>query len=152
MYESLNPISQWATKDARKSQKRQMTGKTKEMPALANPRHERFAQLIVEGLMNGERTYSQGRAYIAAGYEAKDAGKRGGSAEAAASRLLRKVKPILDRVRELQAEANKRNESKIDLSRERVGRSSALGIAKFFHAVPNENDNALSRETRSISR
>src|SRR5215813_13558186 len=135
MYESLNPISQWATKNARKSQKRQMTGKTKEMPALANPRHERFAQLIVEGLMNGERkVYSQGRAYIAAGYEAKDAGKRGGSAEAAASRLLRKVKPILDRVRELQAEANKRNESKIDLSRERVGRSSALGIAKFFHA------------------
>ena len=49
------------------------------MPALANPRHERFAQLIVEGLMNGERkAYSQGRAYIAAGYEAKDAGKRGG--------------------------------------------------------------------------
>ena len=96
MYESLNPISQWATKNARKSQKRQMTGKTKEMPALANPRHERFAQLIVEGLMNGERkAYSQGRAYIAAGYEAKDAGKRGGSAEAAASRLLRKVKPIL---------------------------------------------------------
>jgi hypothetical protein len=36
------------------------------MPALANPRHERFAQLIVEGLMNGERkAYSQGRAYIA---------------------------------------------------------------------------------------
>jgi len=77
--------------------------------------------------------------------------------------LLRKVKPILDRVRELQAEANKRNESKIDLSRERVGRdldeayrtareqgnapamvSSALGIAKVFHAVPNENDNAFS--------
>ena len=71
--------------------------------------------------------------------------------------MLRKVKPILDRVRELQAEANKRNESKIDLSRERVGRdldeayrtareqgnapamvSSALGIAKAFHAVPNE--------------
>src|SRR5262252_10036546 len=100
-----------------------MTGKTKEMPALANPRHERFAQLIVEGLTDGDRkAYSQGRAYIAAGYEAKDAGKRGGSAEAAASRLLRNVKPILDRVRELQAEANKRNESKIDLSRERVGR------------------------------
>ena len=49
------------------------------MPALANPRHERFAQLIVEGPMNGDRKAdSQGRAYIAAGYEAKDAGKRGG--------------------------------------------------------------------------
>ena len=64
--------------------------KGKGMPALANPRWERFAQLIVEGLMNGDRkAYSQGRAYIAAGYEAKDAGKRGGSAEAAASRSRR---------------------------------------------------------------
>src|SRR5215472_3136469 len=74
------------------------------MPALANPRWERFAQAIVEGLANGDRKpYSQGRAYIAAGYIAKDAGKTGGSAEAAASRLLKKVKPILGRVRELQA-------------------------------------------------
>src|SRR5262245_62732573 len=117
-----------------------MTGKTKEMPALANPRWERFAQLIVEGLMNGDRkAYSQGRAYIAAGYEAKDAGKRGGSAEAAASRLLNRVKPIIDRVRELQAEATKRLQLKLDLSRERIGRdldrkstrlnSSHLGIS-----------------------
>ena len=75
------------------------------MPALANPRWERFAQCLVEGLLNGHRTsFSHGRAYIAAGYLAKDAGKPGGSAEAAASRLLKKVKPILDRVRELQAE------------------------------------------------
>jgi len=84
-----------------------MTGKTKEMPTLANPRWERFAQLIVEGLMNGDRkAYSQGRAYIAAGYEAKDAGKRGGSADAAASRLLRKVKPIIDRVRGAPSRSN----------------------------------------------
>jgi hypothetical protein len=49
------------------------------MPALANPRWERFAQAIVEGLANGDRKpYSQGRAYIAAGYTAKDQGKRGG--------------------------------------------------------------------------
>ena len=75
------------------------------MPALANPRWERFAQCLVEGLLNGHRkSFSHGRAYIAAGYLAKDAGKPGGSAEAAASRLLKKVKPILDRVRELQAE------------------------------------------------
>jgi hypothetical protein len=74
------------------------------MPALANPRWERFAQAIVEGLTNGDRKpYSQGRAYIAAGYTAKDQGKRGGSAECAASRLLNRVKPILERVRELQA-------------------------------------------------
>src|SRR5262245_50925553 len=74
------------------------------MPALANPRWERFAQAIVEGLANGDRKpYSQGRAYIAAGYTAKDQGKRGGSAECAASRLLNRVKPIVERVRELQA-------------------------------------------------
>src|SRR5262245_29271432 len=69
------------------------------MPALDNPRWERFAQAIVEGLANGDRKpYSQGRAYTA-----KDQGKRGGSAECAASRLLNRVKPILERVRELQA-------------------------------------------------
>jgi hypothetical protein len=74
------------------------------MPALDNPRWEAFAQAIVEGLANGDRKpYSQGRAYIAAGYTAKDQGKRGGSAECAASRLLNRVKPILERVRELQA-------------------------------------------------
>ena len=74
------------------------------MAALDNPRWERFAQAIVEGLANGDcKPYSQGRAYIAAGYTAKDQGKRGGSAECAASRLLNRVKPILERVRELQA-------------------------------------------------
>src|SRR4030095_5071479 len=78
------------------------------MPTLDNPRWERFAQAIVEGLANGDcKPYSQGRAYIAAGYTAKDQGKRGGSAECAASRLLNRVKPIIERVRELQAEANK---------------------------------------------
>jgi hypothetical protein len=66
------------------------------MPALQNPRHERYAQLIVEGLANGDsKPYSQSRAYIAAGYTAK----RGGSAQAASSRLLFRV---IHRVRELQ--------------------------------------------------
>jgi hypothetical protein len=70
------------------------------MPALPNPRHERYAQLIVEGLANGEpKPYSQSRAYIAAGYTAKDVGKRSGSAQAASSRLLFRV---IQRVRELQ--------------------------------------------------
>ena len=42
------------------------------MPALNNPRWERFAQALVEGLANGDRKpYSQGRAYIVAGYTAK---------------------------------------------------------------------------------
>ena len=70
------------------------------MPALPNPRHERYAQLIVEGLADGDsKPYSQSRAYIAAGYTAKDLGKRGGSAQAASSRLLFRV---IHRVRELQ--------------------------------------------------
>jgi len=70
------------------------------MPALQNPRHEHYAQLIVEGLANREsKPYSQSRAYIAAGYTAKDLGKRGGSAQAASSRLLFRV---IHRVRELQ--------------------------------------------------
>jgi hypothetical protein len=70
------------------------------MPALPNPRHERYAQLIVEGLANGNsKPYSQSHAYIAAGYTAKDLGKRGGSAQAASSRLLFRV---IHRVRELQ--------------------------------------------------
>src|SRR5437660_11332069 len=75
------------------------------MPALKNPRHERYAQLIVEGLNNGHpRPYSQSHAYLAAGYTAKDLGKRGGSAQAASSRLLYRV--IL-RARELQTIAAK---------------------------------------------
>src|SRR5262249_1532843 len=130
------------------------------MPALDNPRWERFAQAIVESLANGDRKpYSQGRAYIAAGYTAKDQGKRGGSAEAAASTLLNRVKPILDRVRELQAEATKRLQPKLDLSRERIGRrldlasqlaqnqgnaqaivASELGIAKVFHRLDEPTD------------
>src|SRR5215831_17599032 len=132
---------------------RATTGTFGTMPALDNPRWERFAQAIVEGLANGDRKpYSQGRAYIAAGYTAKDQGKRGGSAECAASRLLNRVKPILERVRELQAEATKRLQPKLDLSRERIGRrldlasqlaeqqqnpanmvAAELGIAKVFH-------------------
>jgi len=75
------------------------------MPVLPNPRHERYAQLIVEGLNNGDpKPYSQSRAYIAAGYTGKDVGKRGGSAQAASSRLLFRV---IQRVRELQQIAAK---------------------------------------------
>lgn len=117
------------------------------MPALANPRWERFAQCIVLGLTNGNsrETYSQGRAYIAAGYLAKDAGKSGGSAEAAASRLLKKVQPILARVRELQAAQVKR----IDLSKERVGRR--LNLASEM-AEKQENPQAIVASETSIAK
>src|SRR5215510_10969272 len=132
------------------------------MPALDNPRWERFAQAIVEGLANGDRKpYSQGRAYIAAGYTAQ-----GMAAEVCASKLLKKVKPILDRVRELQAEANKRLEPKLDISRETIGKrlriaskmaeddrnpaamvACELGMAKVFHSIPTENNNTIEFKT-----
>jgi hypothetical protein len=73
------------------------------MPALPNPRHERFAQLIFLGILNGDqKPYYQQRAYLAVGYTPKDAGKPYGSAQAASSRLLSRV---MERVRELQAQA-----------------------------------------------
>src|SRR5215468_4062478 len=78
------------------------------MPALQNPRWERFAQAIVEGLANGEpKPYSQSRAYIAAGYTARDNDRNHRSAQAAASRLLSRV---IQRVRELQAQAAERTQ------------------------------------------
>src|SRR5215472_18827550 len=70
------------------------------MPALKNPRHERYAQLIFEGLTNGEsKPYFQSRAYIAAGYTARDTDRNHRSAQASSSRLLSRV---IQRVRELQ--------------------------------------------------
>jgi hypothetical protein len=118
------------------------------MPALSNPRHEAFAQAIFKGLGGKTR---QERAASTAYLQAYPSCTNGNPAEAAASRLLRRVKPILDRVLELQAEQAKRTQRKIDVSRERVARdldeaiqiakqqenpqgitSAAMGIAKVF--------------------
>ncbi len=130
------------------------------MPALNNPRWEQFAQCIVIGLVQPQGSpYSNGRAYQAAGYLAKGAGTSGGSAEAAASRLLKKVKPILDRVNELQAEANARLEPELDVSRHRVGKrlnkasviaeqernaaamaTCEMGIAKVFGHITDKTE------------
>src|SRR5262245_59024720 len=112
------------------------------MPALSNPRHERFAQLIVAGLIKGhQEAFSQGRAYSAAGYIAE-----GPSADAAASRLLRIVKPIADRVAELQAQALARLERKLDVSRERVGRR--LDMASRLAEVQNNPANIVAAEAQ----
>ena len=121
------------------------------MPVLANPRHERYAQLIVEGLPNGEpKPYSQSRAYIAAGYTAKDLGRRSGSAQAASSRLLFKV---IQRVRELQHIAAKHAvESTEKMTRElnevlqdaradkahAAAVSAVLGKARLLNIMPDE--------------
>ena len=133
------------------------------MPALDNPRWERFAQAIVEGLANGDRKpYSQGRAYIAAGYTAKDQGKRGGSAECAASRLLNRVKPILERVRELQAiAARNAAETAEKMAREldeiqyearadkahAAAVSAVLGKARILNIIPDEGTKPIDFAT-----
>jgi hypothetical protein len=127
------------------------------MPALSNHRWERFALALYAGLAGETRLdRAQSTAYRTAYPNCSE----GNSAEAAASRLLRRVKPISDRVRELQQEAAARIQPKLDVSRERVGRrldkashiaeaqnnasamvSSELGLAKVFgHLVEKHED------------
>jgi hypothetical protein len=133
------------------------------MPALSNPRYERFAQALFAGLAGETRVKrAQSTAYLAAYPNCS----KGNPAEAAASRLLRRVKPIADRVRELQAEANARLQPKIDLSRERIGKrldlashmaelernvqgivASELGIAKVFHRITDDEQPKLDFAT-----
>ncbi len=142
------------------------------MPALSNPRYERFAQALFAGLAGETRVKrAQSTAYLTVYPNCSN----GNSAEAAASRLLRRVKPIIERVRELQAEANARLQPKLDLSRERVGKrldlactmaeqqgnpsgivNSELGIAKVFHhmtdAEPNKIDFNTTTSMQDIGR
>src|SRR5262249_25496025 len=90
------------------------------MPVLPNPRHEAFAQAIVKGLAsdrpNGKNTAKA--AYLAVGYSPTN----DRAAIAAASRLLTKVDSVVERIRELQAEALAKIQPKLDISRERIGR------------------------------
>jgi len=120
------------------------------MPALENPRHERYAQLIVEALNGGQpKPYSATHAYIAAGYTAKDPGKPG-SAQAASSRLLYRV---MNRVRELQqigaknaAEsvekmARELNEIQYEARADKAHAaavSAVLGKARLLNIMPDE--------------
>src|SRR5262245_15957075 len=131
------------------------------MPILPNPRHEAFAQAIFAGLVQPNLYSTHGAAYAAVGYTANGVGKAGGTAEANASRLLKKAK-IFDRVQELQQEHYKRVNKKIDLSKERVGRrldlastlaeqdrnvqgivASELGIAKVFHRLDQPDNTQI---------
>src|SRR5262249_32620094 len=89
------------------------------MPALANPRWERFALALFAGLDGKTRIErAQSTAYLTAYPNCKP----GNSAESAASQLLRRIKPITERVRELQEEQSRKIQKKIDLSKERIGR------------------------------
>jgi hypothetical protein len=123
------------------------------MPALQNPRWEKFCQALVASLSDkaeGKNTFKA--AYIAAGYSA-----RGHSAEELGSRLLRKVEPIAQRIKEIQAQQVARIQPKLDVSKERIGRrlhmasemaeqdrnphavvASELGLAKVFGDLNGE--------------
>src|SRR5262245_18328532 len=129
------------------------------MPALSNPRHERFAQALFAGLAGDTRIKrAQSTAYLTAYPNCS----KGNPAEAAASRLLRRVKPIADRVHELQAEANARLQPKLDMSRERIGRrldlasqmaeqqknaanivAAETAVAKVFHPIDTPDPNHI---------
>jgi hypothetical protein len=134
------------------------------MPPLPNPRHERYAQEFFKGLTNG---ITQHDAYKAAGYLPSNKN----SAKACASRLM---VTIANRVKELQAESNKRLAIKTDFSRTRVGErldkasrlaeaqgnaaamvSSELGIAKVFGLEQEQQGQAQglkpSDSTRDIA-
>jgi hypothetical protein len=144
------------------------------MPALDNPRWEAFAQAIVKGLAsdkpNGKNTAKA--AYLAAGYSTTT----DNAARAAASRLLTNVIPVIERIRELQAQALARVDRKLDISRERIGRrldlasrtaesvgnptaivAAETALAKVFGLVktsstydPNDLDNAQSAEQLAV--
>ena len=140
------------------------------MPALENPRWEQFAQCIVAGLSEpGKNTYKA--AYIAAGYSGRDH-----SAEVVASRMLRKVEPIMARVRELQEEQNRRLAKKLDYSKERVAKrldkaselaeelrnpaamvSAEMSLAKLFGLITDKietssTDNSQAKSMQDIGK
>ena len=75
------------------------------MPALTNPRHEAFAQAIVEAIAKGKYR-TQADAYRAAGYKPSTEA----SAKACASRLLTIANRVGDRVAELQSQVAKRKQ------------------------------------------
>jgi len=128
------------------------------MPALKNPRHEAFAQAIFSGLTGKTRIErAQSTAYLTA-YPSCSPGP---AAWTDASRLLRRAK-VWERIGELQAEANKRLEPKLDLSRETIGKrlrlasemaerqenpaaiaTCELGMAKVFHGTTDTEPKAI---------
>jgi hypothetical protein len=76
------------------------------MPALANPRHEAFAQELFRGIAEGR---SQGECFSRAGYT-----KNPNAAKADASRLLKASKHIIARVQELQRETARRKKVTVE--------------------------------------
>ena len=104
------------------------------MPVLRNPRHEAFARAIFRGIFEPDLYPTHGTAYRAAGYRASGLREPGGSAEVNASRLLKNAK-ILDRVRELQAEAAQEVKETIDKCVAELNEDRRDAKAKGQHAA-----------------
>jgi hypothetical protein len=129
------------------------------MPVLRNPRHEAFARAIFRGIFEPDLYPTHGTAYRAAGYRASGLREPGGSAEVNASRLLKNAK-ILDRVRELQAEAAQDVKETIDkcvaeLNEDRrdakaqgqhsAAISAVMGKAKLLGLVTDKHEDVTSK-------
>jgi hypothetical protein len=117
------------------------------MPPLDNIKWERFCQNIVRGVNKNGQKVTQGTAYITAGYNAKDAGKEGGSAEACASKLLKRSK-IENRIAELLREAQdkliKKRRYDIETISERMALASRI-------AEEDRNPSALYGAEKAIA-
>lgn len=103
------------------------------MPALKNPKHERFAQAYVRGETAGNGAAS----YLAAGYDCTPA-----AASVAATRLLKAAK-VISRVAELQgqvaaieAKATERAVEKLAVTKESIiGELARIGFANMLDYV-----------------
>jgi hypothetical protein len=117
------------------------------MPPLDNIKWERFCQNIVRGVNKNGQKFAQGGAYIAAGYNAKDAGERGGSAEACASKLLNRSKienRIAELLREVQDGLTKKRRYDIETISERMALASQI-------AEEDRNPSALYGAEKAIA-
>ena|SRR2546430_1878263 len=117
------------------------------MPALEDVRWERFCQNIVSGVRKRGDRNTQGQLYIEAGFNAKDVGKAGGSAEACASRLLKQAK-IENRIAELLHEAQQKATTKRAYTINEI--TDRMALASRI-AEETRNPSALTSAERAIA-
>ena len=117
------------------------------MPALKNVKWERFCQAIVNGVAKQGEKFSQGKAYVSAGFNAKDVGKPGGSAEVCASKLLNRAK-IESRIAELLHEAQNKATTKRAYAIETI--SERMALASRI-AEEDRNPSALYGAEKAIA-
>lgn len=104
------------------------------MPELKNPRWERFAREVAIGIG------SKKDAYIAAGYKAREH-----SAETAASRLMRTVQPVVQRVKELVEAEHQENR----FTRDEIGKRLVKASEMAEHL---ENPQAITAAEQAIAK